>query len=167
MPFPTRFLRFLAGISSCVYCIHAFCCELANRDKSCLAFLLVDRLLVAGLFPDRMYNQHISRNSCQFPAKSRFKAEYQHVYLLIFAITLPFCMRSNEMYGFAPAPPRGVRNHRLSTCCYAGSLFRGGFEWASNPYISFDLMHEGAVSGKTARRGVAAASASVRGGNNS
>ena len=65
----TRFRWKLAGIASCVYCIHAFYCEFLYRDKTGLAFLLVDGVELDLPVPDRMYNQHTSRNSCQFPAE--------------------------------------------------------------------------------------------------
>ena len=74
-----------AGVSSCVYCIHAVCREFSNVDKSDLPFVLVDRLSVDGLFPDRMYNQHTNRDSCQFPTKSCRTAMKQQLYMLIFA----------------------------------------------------------------------------------
>ena len=79
--FPTRFRRNLAGIAGCVLCIHAICREPLFRDKSGLAFLLVDRLLVAGLFPDHMYNQHTSRFSYHFLAKSCRRAMKQQLYM--------------------------------------------------------------------------------------
>ena len=50
-------------------CIHAFCCESLYGDKSGLTFALVDGLALDWLFPDRMYNQHTSGNSCLFPAE--------------------------------------------------------------------------------------------------
>ena len=54
--------------------IHAICFEKLNGDKSGFAFPQLDRLLVAK--PDfiHMYNQHTSRDFCQFSAKSCRKA---------------------------------------------------------------------------------------------
>ena len=85
--------------------------------------------------------------------------------MLIFLKTLPSCLRSNEMYGFSLAPRYGLQSHKASTCCFAESLYCTGFGVASNPYISFDLKQKGTISGKTARRGVAAAAGKARGGN--
>jgi len=80
----TRFPRKMAGISSCVYCIHAFCRKLRYRDKSGFAFLLVDGLSLVLPFPYRMYNQHTTPNSCQFSPKSCRKAMKQQLYMLVF-----------------------------------------------------------------------------------
>ena len=74
-------------------------------------------------------------------------------------------MRSNEMHGFLLALRLSLQGHRQSTCCFVGGFYHVGCEEAENPCIPFDLMREVPVSGKTARRGVAAAPARARGGN--
>jgi len=51
-------------------------------------------------------------------------------------------MRSNEMYGFPRALRSSLHGYRSSTCCFVADLFHSGYDLGSNPYISFNLMHE-------------------------